>query len=312
MALKIYSADNLSVHQWSVLTKNSLYYSPEFVSLWRTMKGRDIFFVEEEGEQLLAGMAGVIFGRSYLSRFQSMPDGVYGGPCFSENCTVEQKQRFIDSVLDWLRSKKTMRIDIHNPPEDIENINFQRGDMPTRIIPIEEKSFEPPDNKIRKHIRTGKRRGAVVSIFNNAGSLDDFFKLVEETSSRHSEKPRFSKEWFSGLLKISRDDNRILWLKVTDENKLIGSRICFIDKSQILAWQYYSDREYSHLKPGYLMMDYIINYAIENKIGTINLGWSPPEAETLLDYKKRWGGQENMLNYYTYFSRLGKLLYSRR
>ncbi len=312
MSLKIYSAEDLPGNLWSTITKNSLYSAPEFVRIWRTMKGRDIFFLEENGGRQTAGMAGVMFGRSFLSRFQSMPDGVYGGPYFSDDYATNKKGLFVQSVFNWLRAKRVMRVDIHNPSIEIDNRYFRREDMVTQVISLTRGSFTPPDSKIREHIRTGKRRGAEISVFDKIDYLDDFFELVKKTSRRHNEKPRFPKEWFGELLKLSVNDNRILWLAAFTENKMIGSRICFIDQSQLLTWQYYSDREYGHLKPGYLLLDYIINYAIERKIKTINLGWSPPEAEFLRNYKKRWGGQEIVLNCYTYVSQLGKRLYSWR
>ncbi len=312
MSLKIYSAENLPENQWSILTKNSLYSSLEFARIWRTMNGREIFFLEDNGGKPTAGMAGIMFGWSLLSRFQSMPDGLYGGPYFADDYPAEKKDRFIQSVFEWLRTQRVLRADIHNPSIEIDNRYFRREDMVTQIISLCDKSFTPPDSKIRKHIRTGKRRGAVVSVFDNFDYLEDFFKLVKKTGRRHSEKPRFPKEWFGELLKLSIDDDRILWLAVFAENKMIGSRICFIDQSQLLTWQYYSDKEYGHFKPGYLLLDHIIGLALKRKIGKINLGWSPPDAESLKDFKKRWGGEEKILNCYTYFSRLGKLLYSRR
>ncbi len=312
MAFKICSAEDLPGDQWSIITKNSLYSSPEFVRIWRTMSGRDVFFLEENGGKLLAGMTGVMFGRSFSGRFQSMPDGLNGGPYFTEDYTSAKKGQFIQSVFNWLKSKRVLRADIHNPSVEIDNINFQRRDMITQIIHLGNESFTPPDSKIREHIRTGRRRGAIVAVFDKFDYLDGFFELVEKTSRRHDARPRYPKIWFRELLKLSIIDDRILWWAVFGENKMIGSRICFIDRSQLLTWQYYSDKEYGHLKPGYLLLDYIINYAVERKIKTINLGASPPEAESLRDYKKRWGGQERTLNYYTHYSRLGKLLYRRR
>jgi len=312
MAFKICSAENLPGDEWSIIIKNSLYSSPEFVRIWRTMSGRDVFFLEENNGGLMAGMAGVMFGRSFLSRFQSMPDGLNGGPYYAENYTSAEKGEFIRSVLGWLKSKRVLRADIHNPSVEIDNKNFHRRDMVTQIIHLGNASFTPPDSKIREHIRTGKRRGAIVAIFDKFDYLDVFFELVEKTGRRHNAEPRYPKIWFRELLKLSINDDRILWLSVFGENKMIGSRICFIDRSQLLTWQYYSDKEYGHLKPGYLLLDYIINYAVENKIKTINLGSSPPGAESLRDYKKRWGGREVTLDYYTHYSRLGKLLYRRR
>ena len=89
MSLKIYSAEDLPENQWSILVKNSLYSSPEFARIWRTMNGREMFFMEDNNGEPAAGMTGIMFGRSFLSRFQSMPDGLYGGPGFVDNYPAE-------------------------------------------------------------------------------------------------------------------------------------------------------------------------------------------------------------------------------
>jgi len=309
MPFKIYSIDDLPGNEWSILTKNSVYSSPEFARVWRTMNGKEIFFTEENNGKLSAGMAGVIFGRYFLKRFQSMPDGLNGGAFFAEDCSIEEERRFMRSVCDWLRLNRFIRADIHNPASEINIKDYKKEDMITHIIRLDGESILPPGSNVKKHIRTGKRRGAMIAIIDNNKYLDNFYKLVKKTSKRHKEKPRFSKEFFAELLKLSANNDNILWLAIFSGDIMIGSRICFIEQSQLLAWQYYSDKEYSHLKPGYLLLDYIINFAIKRGIRTINLGWSPFGAMSLIDFKKRWGGREKTFPCYTYFSPLGKLVY---
>jgi len=56
-------------------------------------------------------------------------------------------------------------------------------------------------------------------------------------------------------------------------------------------------------------MDYIINQALERKILSVNMGWSPPDAEQLIAYKERWGARKREYHGYTYYNRLGKITY---
>ncbi|MCX6825640.1 MAG: hypothetical protein NTV06_00015, partial [candidate division Zixibacteria bacterium] len=79
MSFKILSSDELPGEEWSLLTGDSFLSSPAFASLWEIFDGRAVFLVEEENGALKAGMAGVVFGRKYIRRFKSMPDGLYGG-----------------------------------------------------------------------------------------------------------------------------------------------------------------------------------------------------------------------------------------
>ena len=91
--------------------------------------------------------------------------------------------------------------------------------------------------------------------------------------------------------------------------RMIASRISFVERGQIFNWQSFSDKQYSNLRPNYLLMDYIIKQALASGIRIVNLGWSPPDAGPLIDFKKRWGGVKTPYRGYTYFSRLGRLIY---
>lgn len=309
MSLKIYTADDLPGESWSELTGNSFYSSPQFVRLWRTINGHEIFFLDTATKNPVAGMAGVIFGSRFLRRFQSMPDGLSGGPYYSADCDEEGKNRFMNDVVSWLKSNSFIRADIHNSNFGGSIEAFRRNETKTHIIGLNENQFKAPSGKIGEHIRTGKRRGATVAILRDEKHLNDFFELAVKTGQRHGSKPRYPKRFFAELLKLSADENRMLWLAVFAENKMIGSRICFIDHRRLLTWQYYSDKKYSSLKPGYLLLDYIIDYAIDRDIETIDLGGTPADAKSLIEYKERWGGRIEINSYCTYFSRLGRIIY---
>nr|MBN2277522.1 GNAT family N-acetyltransferase [candidate division Zixibacteria bacterium] len=309
MPLQLYSSDNLPVEEWTELTGNSFYSSPGFARIWRALGGREIFTVLREGNRLVAGMVGVLFGHFPFLRYQSMPDGITGCPYFAAGFGDEFKQEFYTGLGDWLRSRRVIRADIHNPPGDFRMKGFALGERYTHVIMLSDGVFHPTDPGIGKHIRTGQRRGAEVSLFTDASRLDDFYRLVKVTERRHNLKPRFPLELFRRLHRLSLDDSRILWLMVQYDNIMIGSRICLIEGTELLAWQFYSDKDYTHLKPGYLMFDYIFRHASEYGLKVINLGWSPPEVTSLIDYKERWGGEKQTFKYHTYFSCLGKFLY---
>ena len=309
MSLKIYTSDDLPGESWSDLTGNLIYSSPPFARLWRTKNGREIFFLDGATDDPSAGMAGVIFGSRFFRRFQSMPDGLRGGPYFSKDCGENDKRKFMANVFNWLKSNSIIRADIHKSTFNIGIEGFRRRETKTHIIDLDENNFKPPSGKIREHIRTGKRRGANVAMMHEKKYLDDFYRLATKTGQRHNTEPRYPKQFFAELLKISTDNDRILWLAVFAEDKMIGSRICFIDDRRLLTWQYFSDKEYSHLKPGYLLLDYIINYAIDHDIGTIDLGGTPSGAKTLVDYKERWGGHADSYPCHTWYSRLGGMYY---
>lgn len=312
MPFKIYSSNDLPLSEWSSITGGSIFSSPEFAGVWRAANREEAFFLEEEDSVIKAGIVGVVFGKRILRRYQSMPDGLQGGPYFIGDYSYDQKDRFMQYFFRWLKSKGIIRADIHNPSIELDTESFRKREAMTHVITFNGESYNPPCSKIREHIRAGKRREGQIEILDDEKYLDKFYNLVLITEKRHGRKPRYSIGFFHRLLRIALKDSRILWLMVLSEDKMIGSRICFIEGPQMLTWQYYSDKKFTHLKPGYLLLDYIIDYAFENDIKTLNLGASPADADALIDFKERWGGERHNLPYYTYLSHIGKLVYGWR
>lgn len=310
MPLKIFSDKSLPREEWSYLTNNSIYVSPEFVSIWKTKNGRAVFFADESNGKLRAGMAGVIFGKRFLKRFQSMPDSLNGGPFYIPGYDSKRKSEFIEAVFNRLKSLNIIRADITNPGEKITSPVFKEFRMSTHVIQLEGDSYQPPSRKVRGDVRAGKSRGAVVRVFDDPEYLEASYQLSCQTGKRFNrKKPEFPPLFFERLFEISKKDDRILWLMALDNNRLIGSKVCLIDRGRIFLWLYYSDYESRHLKTDYLLNDAIIKYALKNKLTCLNFGWSPPDAKNLIAYKERWGGVPDTIPYYTYFSSIGKMIY---
>ena len=120
MPLKVYAAHDLPKAEWSKLAGNSIFSSPEFAIPWRTMGGREVFLAREESGMIRAGMAGVVFGRRFTRRFQSMPDGTFGGPFFSDPEDAAERNEFMVRIHDWLKSQGIIRADIHRPRSKID------------------------------------------------------------------------------------------------------------------------------------------------------------------------------------------------
>jgi len=294
------------------LTNNCVYVSPEFASVWRTMGGREVFLTQETDDGFLAGMAGIIFGSRLMPRFQSMPDGLPGGVFSSLECTPEQRDDFFRSFVSWMRSSRMIRADINNPPDIFNMVPFGRQETMSHIIDLKGETYSPPRREVRKQIRAARRREARVTMMNDEKYLKRFYELVIATEKRHDQAPRYTPEFFAELLKVSINDKRIRWFIALVDEKIIGYHICFVAKTELMTWQYYSDKKFTRLKPGYLLLDNIINYALDNNLKTINMGYSPPGADSLVNFKERWGGREQKISYYTYFNPMGKLIYKWR
>jgi len=309
MNFGILPVDALPRDQWDDLTDNSFLSSPDFASIWRVFGGEPAFFIAEENRILLAGLAGVTFGPRYLKRFKSMPNSLYGGPFFSPDLGNHAREEFLRLFLVYLHAHRFIRVDIHNSPDELESDWLVKNPLTTHIIRLDGNKYSPPDPNVLSDLRRAQKENLKVSILNDESYLDDFHRLVIETCRRLNIKSRYPKEFYRELLNLSQKDNRIIWPMVQYEGKIIASHIRFIERSQILCWQNYWDRNYRHLNPNHLLFDYIIKYAQQNQIPEINLGGSPPGADSLVRFKEAWGGKKEPVSHYFATFGLGKLIY---
>ncbi len=312
MAFTVCSAADIPAEQWRVLSRDSLFSNPQFVSIWEAWGACPLFFIDDTNGRLLAGMAGIVLGRWPVRRFESMADGLYGGPFYAEDTNESMQGAFIDHVIDYLKSHGVIRADIHHPVVALDDRLMRRSPIKTQVIRLTGDGHEPAHPKVREHLRSARRGGGKVETFTDAGRLDDFYDLVVRTERRHDLSPRYPRELFERLLHLAHRDRRIFWVVVQYEGRMIASRISFVERGQILNWQSFSDKRFSRIRANYLMMDYVLSVARERGITEVNLGWSPPGADSLIDFKRRWGGQATEYSSYTWLSRLGKLLYSLR
>jgi len=309
MAFHIYSAKDLPLEAWSSLTGNSFFASPAFASLWEVFGGSELFLADEEQGVLKAGMAGIVFGRKYLRRFQSMPEGLYGGIYWNDAVSEMEKRQFIASFENYLKKEKFIRADIYNPSPPFHAAAFEERTESTHILHLENTPNKFPNRRMERYIRHARNEGDIrVVTLNDESYLEDFYHLVLATSRRHNSKPRYSREFFKRLLIIAKEDSRVIWPIVLSGDTITASHICFVERSQIFDWQSYSDRD-DPLRPNYLLYDYIVNLAVSLNIKEINLGGSPPGVDSLVEFKERWGGRKSTYSYYTYLSGLGKLFY---
>jgi len=308
MAFTVCSAADVPVEQWRVLSRDSLFSSPAFVSIWEAWGGRPVFFLEHDNGCSVAGMAGIIMGHRLIRHFESMADGLYGGAFYAENTDESVRGAFEHNVVRYLKSRGVIRADIHHPDHTPESGLYSRSPIGLHVIPLSGDDFKPAHPKVREHLRSAERGGAEVCRFTDAGRMDEFYGLVEQTESRHGCSPRYPRSLFEKLFSLAAHDERIIWLAVLFEDRMIASRISLVERGQMLNWQSFFDKQYSRLRPNYLLMQDVIRFAQQRGIHEVNLGWSPPGADSLVEFKERWGGQKTEYTSYTWMSRWGKLI----
>jgi lipid II:glycine glycyltransferase (peptidoglycan interpeptide bridge formation enzyme) len=178
----------------------------------------------------------------------------------------------------------------------------------TLVVDISPADWQPPDAKLQSEIRKAEREGVVVSTFSSQHHLDRFMDLMIRTERRHQRQPKYSREFFRRLAELATSDTRIKWLWVEQNGAPVVSHMYFVEGTMALNWQIYYDKEFSSLKANQHVMYTTARSLAASGVKLLNLGATPPEADSVRAYKEKWGGVVYTYPISTRRSWLGRLL----
>ncbi len=289
-----------------IISRKSLFSSIGFASLWRTVGGEPVCWLTLDSDGPVAVLPGVEFGRRPVKRFQSMPNGTYGYPWFRENVDTAVVAGMLMSNLCRVGYVKIHFNDFHKClalHPDYRPINCE-----TTLVDISDPDWMPPDKKLRQQIRKADHEGLSVASFDPAQHLDPFMTLVDISVSRLGIKNKYPREFFVALADLAAGDERVRWLWCESEGRAVASSIFLVEGDNLLHWQVYYDDSLSHLQPNKFIPFVAARKASAEGVKFLNLGSSPPEAEGVLEYKRKWGGESYRYPCYQRLSGVGKVL----
>jgi hypothetical protein len=273
------------------LCGDSFFASGTFARLWETKGGCPVVYYLQDGSDIVAVLPGVEFGRFFLKRFMSMPDGCYGG-VFCHPDHLPRKKQFIKILLDAVLGAGYIRTFVFDFEGDIEqDSRFDEIKLETTLVDISNPDWLPPDKKLQSQIRKAEREGIVVQEMAWRQHGGRFMKLMELTEKRHHRRPTYSRDFFEQLSQVSENDPRLHWVWCEFKDQGVCSHIYIIEKGVLQGWQIYFDKEFSFLKPNQYIRFTTCRMMARRGIKWLNLGGTPETAPGLSYYKKRWGGE---------------------
>ena len=290
------------------LIGNSFFGSPGFANLWRTLGGKPVYWLVEQGGQILAVLPGVEFGIKPLKRFYAMPAGCYARLFHSPIDSVDENEvanRFVKALLEagYMKLYVYDYYGCFQAPPRLEVLQCQ-----TTLVDISVSGWEPPDRKIRSEIRKATRERILIEQFSPDKHLSRFLSLMESTERRHGHRPKYPPAFFKELARLTEDDHRVHWLWCEHDGKAAASQIYFIENDMVIGWQAYYDKAFSFLKPNQYMLFATARKLALQGVRRLSLGASPDDALGLIRYKEKWGGKPYSYNRYFHKSVLGKLV----
>jgi hypothetical protein len=289
------------------LAGDSFFASSAFARLWSHQGGRPVVWAVEDGGSLAAALPGVEFGRGRWARFMSMPDGCYGG-CLVSPDAISDRDRWATALLDAILQRgylKTYLFDFYGRLPDHAGFDIQEES--TTLVEIDE-AWTPKDKKLLSQIRAAERQGIEVVPFDWDQDAEKFMALVGVTEKRHGSEPRYRPAFYEALADLAAVDPRVHWLWCEHEGRPACSHIYFSEGGLLQGWQIVFDKAFSFLKPNQYMRFTMCRKMAAQGVTHLNLGATPPGAEGLVYYKRRWGGRSRAYRVLVRKRGLGRLL----
>jgi hypothetical protein len=309
MNIKRYKTNKSSIlDRIKELLNDSFFSSKSFIDVWEAENGKGVVWTVENNQDILAVIPGIEFGYKPFCRFQSMPDGCYGGIILNPNIEFNQNiivNKLLKRILDYGYQKLYIH-DFYDtiPPND----NYHAFVIQTRNIDLSKQSEVPLNKKLQSEIRKAKRENVIIEMFHREKHFDKFIALMKQTEKRHNREPKYSERFYEILADNAKDNDKIIWLWCEHEGHAVTSHINIIERNQCLNWQVFYDKKFSYLKANQLMLSHLIEEIKKRDIYLLNLGASPDDATGLINYKSKWGGEIKSYNCYYKKTWLGKLI----
>jgi len=281
---------DLPVSLCSRLDSHSFFGSTGFAGVWESIGGTAVCWMLIDGESVIAALTGVEFRRRPLTRFQAMPDGCYAR-LYATTRVQDERVRFGQELMSAIGRAGYARVYVADYFHELgleEEANARQYE--TLVVDISTLGWQPPDAKLQSEIRKAEREGVVISKLSIPEQFDGSMQLMAKTEQRHERRPKYTREFFLTLAELAVSDDRIKWLHIERDGSPVVSHIYFVEGTMALNWQIYFDKEFSHLKANQYLMYTAARSLAASGVTHLNLGATPPDAESLRSYKEKWGG----------------------
>lgn len=303
----------------------SLFGAPRWLALWKQLGATPLYFHFSDTSSNAKSSTGVWFsasrfGSAYLSRIQAHLDGLPGLLLTPESRASATQERSVsndlrDMALDALRRNAGLYahwVDYYHQfsSEELPD-GWCAQEIVTQRITLGEREGAMRDSvkrSVKRHIASGKRSGAMVRIAATEHDALATYNLAEKTHERHGRARGYPIEMYYDLLRLSQEDDRIIWYVCEHDGRIIGAHIALHECDTALSWAPYMDRAFAELKPAYVLMDAVISAARERGAVYVNLGATPAGAPGVERFKAGFGAEPYRYNVFIYRSLLAKAL----
>jgi Acetyltransferase (GNAT) domain len=237
--------------------------------------------------------------------FHSHQRSTYGGFIISKYVGVQDAIEIVEKTIVFAKDNKVNELIIRNPFRIFNQLPADETDYAMWFYGFQLKSREIEsvillNEKTKDYYADSTKRSIKKAIKNvSIGFSDDFAGywavLEKNLLTNHAVQPIHNMEQFMILYSLIGEDSIKLVTAQTD-GKLIAGIVLFINHNVLHAQYIGSDGDFQELRPVNGIIDFIIDWGIENKFQYFNLGSGNEEAGRkintgLFNFKEGFGGR---------------------
>jgi CelD/BcsL family acetyltransferase involved in cellulose biosynthesis len=258
--------------------------------------------------------AGQITGILPLYRVQSPLTGQrYVSLPFSDHCPLlainaSEAHTLLDQAIDLAQKARYLELRSGNNDLLAERMDLFESNLYVRwLLPL----HSDPRNvwtglhkPVQRQIKKAQKLGVQVRIAQNRAEMEQYYRLHLLTRMKHG-MPAQPQCFFFALWDAFAADETMQLLLAEYEGKTIAGMILLSTGSTIKYAYGASNEQYLHLAPNNLLLWTAITRGCTRGYRTLDLGRTARDNHGLMEFKRRWGANEERLPYYYYPSSNG-------
>jgi len=271
---------------WARVLVESYNYKPIYFT--QILDGQlSALFPFMEVNSILTGKRGV-----------SLPFTDFCDPVANDADTFRQA---IEQIMSYGRNAGWKYIDLNGGREHLkdETPSLTHYTHDLNINRDGKEIFDGLKDNTRRNIKKAIKEGVEVQLINSFESIKEFYRLNCITRKRHGLPPqpfRFFKNIYEHV--VSKKKGFVSLALIS--KKVIAANVYFHFGRKAIYKYGASDMTYSNLRPNNLVMWEAIRWYLNNGFTNFSFGITEPENEGLLQFKRSWGANEDITNYYKY------------
>jgi hypothetical protein len=287
---------------------HSFFHSSSWAKVLSEAYGyRPFFFTVFHNEQLL-GLIPVMEVKSILTgrRGVSLPFSDYCQPIIDE---PNHFRDILDVIIAYGKKRRWKYIELRGGREFLDNAP-PKCSFCSHMLNMAndaDKVFGGFRDSTKRNIKKAIKENVKVHISQSLDSVKEFYRLNCITRRRHGLPPQpfnFFKKIYDHV--ISKKNGFVVLTSF--EKRHVASAVYFHFGRRAIYKYSASDENYQDKRPNNLVMWEAIKWYAENEFESLSFGRTQPENEGLKQFKRGWGANEDVMEYYKYDLTKGKFV----